>query len=172
MQKMSKTHIPTSFGVFKPVGHLVLAFRSADARDQLVRALIGQGFGEEDLTSFDAEEWLETMDRNEANRGLMATYGSELDQVEMHARLARDGHVFLVVFAPAEAQTESVAELAERHGAVLVQKYGRLLIENKLLRADDSRVAPEHFFGVSSHALHDDEANNEKSRENDGRRWD
>ncbi|QNM95663.1 hypothetical protein [Chitinimonas koreensis] len=170
MQKMSKTHIPTSFGVFKPVGHLVLAFRAADTRDQVMHVLAGQGFGDEDLTAFEADEWLDTMDRAEANRGLMATFGSELDQVEMHARLARDGHVFLVVFAPAEAQTEAVAEVAERYGAVLVQKYGRLLIENKVLRTDDSRVAPEHFFGVSSHALRDDEVNNEKSRENDGRR--
>ncbi|MGQ5525112.1 hypothetical protein ACUHMQ_17870 [Chitinimonas sp. PSY-7] len=150
MDKMSKTHVPTSFGVFKPVGHVVLAFTTADRRDAMQAALFAVDFQADEVTSFDSEEWLETMNSADANYGVLASFGSELDQVEMHAKLARDGHVFLVVFAPKHDKADVVIRLAEEHHATLAQKYGRLLIENVILDADDSRISPDHLFGPNT----------------------
>lgn len=149
MDKMSKTHVPTSFGVFKPVGHVVLAFTTVERRDAMQAALFAADFQPDEVTAFDSEEWLQTMNRADANYGILASFGSELDQVEMHAKLAHDGHVFLVVFAPKQTRTDQVMALALEHHATLAQKYGRLMIENVILDTDHSRISPDHLFGAN-----------------------
>ena len=41
---MEKSHPPESFGIFKPVGHIVIAYRSASALEAAASALREQGF--------------------------------------------------------------------------------------------------------------------------------
>ena len=43
---------PTSFGVFKPVDHVLMALASAAAADSAARALIEVGFSAADITRF------------------------------------------------------------------------------------------------------------------------
>ena len=45
-------------------------------------------------------------------------------------RLAREGASWLIVFAPDDAQTERVAEVAREHGALMAERYHRLAIQD------------------------------------------
>ena len=49
---MDKTDPPTSFGVFKPVGYTVIAFRSEVQVQAAVSALLAQGFASNALVRY------------------------------------------------------------------------------------------------------------------------
>ena len=47
---------PTSFGVFKPVGHVLMSFTTAADFDAAVAALRDAGFGESDISRYTPSE--------------------------------------------------------------------------------------------------------------------
>ena len=126
---MDKQDVPESYGVFKPVGHVLLAFTGDDDQQAAARALADAGFAAKDVVAYSSEEMLRQSERQIQNSGPLASLGQEKNLVKHHRELAAEGRVFLVVHAPEREQTERVAEVARRCHALLAQKYGQMMIE-------------------------------------------
>lgn len=94
---MDKKHPPETFGVFKPVGHTVMAFRSAIDQQAAVNALLDQKFSDLALVRYSPEEMKAQVDAELQNASALAGFGYELDLIKMHRALAEDGCSFLIV---------------------------------------------------------------------------
>ena len=120
---------PTSFGVFKPVGHVLMSFATAADSDAAVSALRDAGFGESDVSRYTSSEMREQAETDIGNAGGMASLGQDLNLVKAHLALALQGQSFVVVSAASTEQVHSVAEVATRTRATRAQHYGMLVIE-------------------------------------------
>ncbi len=151
---MNTNDKPESFGVFKPVGHVIVAFANAvdaeGARAQLQR----EGFTPEDIRSYSPEQMKNQADTDIEHAGLLAGIGQELNLVKAHRELAVRGHSFLVVHAPNDETTERVADIARRFHAARAQKYGRLVIEELIeVGTGDKQVAESPDRGLDAQTL-------------------
>lgn len=123
-----------NFGVFKPVGHVVISFPRAEQVDAAVSELSRMGIDGQALRRFDDQEMLRQIDEDIARAGVLAKVGQEYNLVVAQRELATRGYHFLVVHAPADAQAAQVAEAARRCGAERAQSYGRFIIEELIDR--------------------------------------
>ncbi len=138
---MSKHNPSESFGVFKPVGHTVIAFSVEADMQSAVIALKAQGFVDADFIFYTPQEMVSQVDMEVQNAGLLAPFGYELALVKAHRVQAQQGCHFLVVCAPKSAQSARVAAAANDNHAVSAQHYGRLMIEELAgLELGDARV--------------------------------
>lgn len=64
--------------------------------------------------------------------GVLASFGHEINLIELYRDLSRQGHHWLVVFAPEDEQAARVTEAAKRGNAKLAQRYSSLVIEELL----------------------------------------
>lgn len=126
---MNKLDPPKTFGVFKPVGHTVIAYRSATELQAASSALIAQGFAGPALSCYTPEEMVAQVDAELRTASPLASFGYKLDLIQAHRALAQSGCSFLVVHAPDEAQAECVAAVARSTHAVAAQHYGIFMIE-------------------------------------------
>jgi hypothetical protein len=127
---MDKAAKPEAYGVFKPVGHVIVSF--ANEADMLAArsALLGDGFAAEDLVTYSPEQMKRQADVDIENAGVLASIGQELNLVKAHRDLAEQGHSFLVVKAEKSEEAQRVAEIVKRHHAFRAQKYGHMVIED------------------------------------------
>ena len=109
---MNKTDVPESFGVFKPVGHVVIAFPAAADLQAAVSVLAEQGLAGAGLTRYTPDEMVRQVDADIQSASLLASMGQELNLVKAHRALA-----------------ERIAGVARLHHAVVAQNYGRFIIE-------------------------------------------
>ncbi len=126
---MDKTDPPTSFGVFKPVGHTVIAFSSPDSMKAAIAMLLTQGFTLGDMVTYTAQEMLAQAESNLLTASPIASVGQELNLVKAHLALAQQGCSFLVVHADDDAKTGFVDAVVRSQHATSAQRYGRFLIE-------------------------------------------
>lgn len=126
---MDKSDPPLSFGVFKPVGHTVIAFRSVTDLDAAVQALQAQGFEAAALVQYSPAEMVTQVEAERASASPLAGLGQEQNLIEAHRLLALAGCSFLVVHAPGDEQAEQVATVARSHRAAAAQRYNRFFIE-------------------------------------------
>lgn len=140
---MEKKETPQAFGVFKPVGHVVVSFPPDTDLDAVSRALSEAGFKAPDVRRYAAREMVEQADRDMAEATPLASLGQELNLVKAHRALAEQGYGFLVVHAPKEEHAARVAEVVRRFGAERAQYYGRMVIEELIEHADDTRQVAE-----------------------------
>ncbi len=126
---MDKHHHPVSFGVFKPVGHTVIAWRSAADLQAAVQALQAEGFAPDALTRYTPAEMLTQADLDLSAASPLAAMGQELNLVKAQRELAAAGCSFLVVHAPGDDEMARLDAVLARSPAVTAQRYGRLLIE-------------------------------------------
>lgn len=126
---MDKTNPPETFGVFKPVGHTVIAFRSAADLQAGVSALLEQGFPDSALVRYSPGEMKAQVDAELQNASPLASFGYELDLIKAHRAQAQDGCNFLVVHTPDAGQAERVAAVARTTKAIAAQHYGTFMIE-------------------------------------------
>lgn len=134
---MEKNDLPEAFGVFKPVGHIVIAFRSAADQQAAAQALLQQGFAASALVRFTPDEMKNQVDADMAAASALASLGQELNLVKAHRALAESGCSFLVVHAPDDDLAERVAAVARTMQAVAAQRYGRFIIEELIDQAPD-----------------------------------
>lgn len=134
---MEKNDLPEAFGVFKPVGHIVIAFRSAADQQAAAQALLQQGFAASALVRFTPDEMKNQVDADMAAASALASLGQELNLVKAHRALAESGCSFLVVHAPDDDLAERVATVARTMQAVAAQRYGRFIIEELIDQAPD-----------------------------------
>lgn len=132
---MEQNDLPEAFGVFKPVGHIVIAFRSAADQQAAAKQLLEQGFEASALVRFSADEMKAQADADLKDASPLASLGQELNLVKAHRELAVSGCSFLVVHAPSDELAERVASVARAGHAVTAQRYGRFLIEELVEQA-------------------------------------
>lgn len=126
---MDKTDLPESFGVFKPVGHTVIAFRTAGDLQAAAARLQAQGFADEALTRYTPQQMVAQVTLEQQTASPLASLGQELNLILAHRKLAEAGCCFLVVNAPDDEKSEQVAVVARTGQAVAAQRYGHFLIE-------------------------------------------
>lgn len=126
---MDKQHIPESFGVFKPVGHVVLTFRTAGDLQAAEAALSEQGFAASEMVRYTPAEMIAQVDAEVAKASPMAAIGQDLNLIKAHRQLAQEGCSFLVVHAPEQAHVDKVNAVAHTLKAVAAQRYGRFVTE-------------------------------------------
>ena len=131
-QRLTKADHPTSFGAFKPVGHVVVALPDARKSADAVAALRTLGFAAEDILQYTAGEQKNEMDTMLANVSGVAEFGYEADLMRKYQKLAADGACWLIVYAPDDAAAQRVADVARQQGAILAEQYGHLSIEDLL----------------------------------------
>jgi hypothetical protein len=132
IKRLTKTDHPQTLGAFKPVGHVVIALPDEASAAVAVQALHAAGFDDEDILHYSAAEEGNEMERMLQYTSDFAGFGYELSLMRRYQQLARDGASWLVVFAPDEAHTVRITEVARRSGALIAEKYHRLVIEDLL----------------------------------------
>lgn len=130
LKRMTKDDVPRSFGAFKPVGHVVLAFADDAQASRAAQALRHEGFGAADIVQYSAVEEAETMRDLLGAASGTAEFGHEVLLMRRYRELAEQGCGWLVVFAPDDAHAERVARVARRCEARLAEKYHRLVVED------------------------------------------
>ena len=127
---MDKSNPPKAVGVLKPVGHTVIAFRSAADLQAAVNLLTEAGFADSTCVRYTPAEMKAQVDSELQTASPLASFGYELDLVKAHGELAERGCSFLVVHAPDEGQAERVAAVARATKAITAQHYGTFMIED------------------------------------------
>ncbi|HEY9025114.1 MAG TPA: hypothetical protein VIP05_12490 [Burkholderiaceae bacterium] len=138
---MNESDSQTAYGVFKPVGHVLASFPTERDARSAVDALNEAGFPE--VAYYPADEVLERAERDIERAGVLATIGQELNLVKQQRDLAREGHPFVSVLAPADDEARRVADIVARFHADRAQKYGRLIIEELIEPGSGQRQAKE-----------------------------
>jgi hypothetical protein len=72
------------------------------------------------------------MDRMLQHTSDFAGFGYEVTLMRKYKELAARGASWLIVFAPEDEHAERVAGAVRGHGALLAEKYHRLVIEDLL----------------------------------------
>lgn len=127
---MNKTEPPTTFGVFKPVGHTLIAFHTEAELQAAVVALNAMGFSESSLVHYSAAEMAAQVDAELLAASPLANFGYEIDLIRVHGDLAKQGCSFLVVDAPTDELAAQVADLVHAIKPATAQHYGRFMIQN------------------------------------------
>lgn len=127
---MDKSHPPTTFGVFKPVGHTLMAFPTDETLQAAKAALAEKGFGPARLVEYTPQEMLAQVDAELKDSSPLANFGYELDLVRLHKAFAEDGCSFLVVETGNDASARLVADLVPILQPATAQRYGRFMIED------------------------------------------
>jgi hypothetical protein len=130
IKRMTKADHPQSFGAFKPVGHVVVALPDDSLAAAAVQALRQAGFDAEDVLQYTAAEENDEMDRMLQHASDFAGFGYEVQLMRRYKALAEDGASWLIVYAPEDERAAEVARIAKAQGALLAEKYHRLVIED------------------------------------------
>ena len=141
-----------SFGVFKPVGHLVISFPDAASADAARAALAAVGVeGPDIVRRYSDQEMLAQIDRDLQRASPLAAIGQELNLVKAHRELAARGYHWLVVHAPDDDQAIAITACVRPFGPESAQHYGHFLIEELIeRRGDQPQVAESPDRGLDT----------------------
>lgn len=138
---MDKSNPPETFGVFKPLGHTVMALRTREDVDAAITALAAQGLT--DVVIYSPQE-MATLARSERQAAsALAAFGYELELLNTHLELAESGCSFVVVRAPKDEQIAQVAEIAHAMHAASAQHYGRFMIQDLIDHTAPNAPTPD-----------------------------
>jgi hypothetical protein len=140
---MDKQDPPTSHGVFKPVGHVVVSFPSAADQAQAAQALRTLGLGGDDVTPYSADEMSRQVATDVERATALASLGQELNLVKAQGELAALGYHFLVVRVADDEQARRVADAVRPLRAERAQHYGNFVIEELIEHVDDEAQVAE-----------------------------
>lgn len=129
MNELTKDKFPTSFGVFSPTGHIVMAFATDTDAMRAQKALLDGGFKAEDVTHYNKVEVLSELEESEGQATSPLQIGQDVAKVEEFLVLAKEGSGFLVVHAPKGAQSKLAITIAHPYGLKFAEKYNWLTIE-------------------------------------------
>ena len=129
VKRMTKDDVPMSFGAFKPVGHVVVAFGEPAQSGAAAQDLQQQGFDAADILHYSAEEEAERLAQLFQHASGTSEFGHEIVLMRKYRELTEQGCDWLIVYAPDDAHAEKVAETVKRSNALLAVKYHRLLVE-------------------------------------------
>lgn len=134
---MDKQHPPTSFGVFKPVGHVLIQFANTRDVEGAAEALHRIGVPVDDMTLYTPRQMLAQIDKDMAAASPLASIGQEMNLSKAHRVAAELGHHFLTVKADDLEHAQRIAETVTPFNAERAQHYGRFIIEELIQHPDD-----------------------------------
>ena len=132
-----------AYGVFKPVGHVIVALPTDRDTQEAIEALGQAGFPPTDIQHYSPDEMVRQADIDIDQAGVLAGIGQELNLVKAHRELAAQGNSFVVVRAPKDEDAQRVAAIARRCHATRAQKYGSLVIEELIEPGSGERQVAE-----------------------------
>jgi hypothetical protein len=121
--------LPTSFGVFKPVGHVMMGLPTQAQADTLVAALRGAGWPGSALRQFSPPESAAELRAMVDNAGTLADFGYEITLLRRYVSLTEAGYRWLLVRVDDSHQATAAAEFARESGATLAVHYRMLTVE-------------------------------------------
>jgi hypothetical protein len=132
-----------SFGVLKPVGHVVISFPTALQAARAQRALAGIGMtGAGGIVQYRSDqEMREMLERDIDQASPFAAIGQELNLAKAQHELARMGYHWLIVRANGRAR--EVADCVRQFGAERAQQYGHFTIEELIEHPGDTPQVAE-----------------------------
>lgn len=139
-----------SFGVFKPVGYVIVSFPTAAQAHAARQALLDGGWDAADIHPYTDAEMLEQTSVDLAQASPVANLGQELNLVKAHRVLAEHGYHWLVVHAEEDERAATLAELVRPHGAERAQHYGSFMIEELIESADAQQTAESPDRGLDA----------------------
>ena len=126
---MEKSNPPTAFGVFKPVGHTLIAFPTEDQLRSAQAALSAMGFAPGSMVRYSPSEMKAQVVAELLDASPFASFGYEIDLIRQHKILAEQGCSFLVVEAPTDELADQVAALVRDTKPTAAQQYGHFMIK-------------------------------------------
>ena len=126
---ISTDRVLTSFGTFKPVGHLMLGLPAPVALPALEAALIAAGWPGESLLHFAPGRSVAELEAMVGDAGAMAGFGYEINLLHRYLALSREGYRWLLVKVNDSARAVAAADLARAQGAGLAVYYRTLVTE-------------------------------------------
>ena len=152
---MDKSDPPLSFGVFKPVGHVVVALPTMQAVDAACAQLLADGFQPSDLVRYTPLEMRSQVNEEIRTASFFASIGQDLNLIRAHGALAEAGSGFLVVKTDVDAEVEKVAAVARGLHSPGAQRYGRFIVEELIERVAGDVQSPESDdTGLDLDAVH------------------
>lgn len=123
------TEFPRKHGVFYPTGYAVVAFQRADDAAAVRDALLAAGYADAEVGIAPGEEVARAAAAGLEGTGILPRlFGGEVEFVEQHIALAREGHTFLIVRAASDAETERLMAVVRRYPYAVAHKYDRLTV--------------------------------------------
>ena len=141
---------PTTFGVYRPVGHVVLSFPTQALADDAATALLAAGFSPQVLVRYTAAEMAAQAEFDIGNATALASLGQDLNLVKAQLLLAQQGHAFVAVRA-ADDELPKVVAVAKACQASRAQRYGMLVVEEMLpVGTDEHQIAESPDRGLDA----------------------
>jgi hypothetical protein len=130
---------PTSFGVFKPIGWVMVGVPALAQALALEKALLQAGWPAEEVLHFRPGESVDELQALVDDAGALAGFGYEITMLRRYLALARQGYQWLLVKAQDSDQAAAAARLAAAGGATLAVHYRRLVVEDLISPGDGSK---------------------------------
>jgi hypothetical protein len=111
----TKCEIGEQFGVFYPLGPVVLALQSHDDAERIRQLLIDGGYDERDVTLAESAQVAQGARELLQSASIIAKlFGAELDAMHKHIELADAGDTFLIAYSPSDLDTKRLMNVARR----------------------------------------------------------
>jgi len=121
--------LPTAFGVFKPVGHVMMGLPTQAQLDVLVAALRDAGRPISAMRQFSPVESAAELQAMVDNAGVLAGFGYEITLLRRYLSLNEAGYRWLLVAADDTEDAAAAAKVAQDCGATLANYYRTLTVE-------------------------------------------
>jgi hypothetical protein len=126
---MDASTLPTSFGSFNPVGHLMVGLPTQQQADRLVLDLHGAGWAREAMLHFRPQEAVTELQALVDNAGVLAGFGYEITLLRRYLALAKEGYRWLLVKVDDDKHAATACDAARACGATLAVHYRALTVE-------------------------------------------
>lgn len=120
---------PTSFGVFKPVGYVMMGLPTQSQSEALVVALQGAGWQGSAVLHFTPRESTSELEAMVDNASALAGFGYELTLLRRYLALSKEGYRWLLVKVDDSQHAAAAAKLARGCGATLAIHYRTFTVE-------------------------------------------
>ena len=124
--------VPTSFGVFNPVGWLMLGQPTQASADAVAAALHAAGWPGNEVLHFVPKETLAELEEMVENAGGMSGFGYEITLLARYVKLTKEGYRWLLAKVDSVDRAAEAAGIAKGLGATLAVHY-RMLITEELI---------------------------------------
>jgi hypothetical protein len=122
--------VPTSFGVFKPVGYVMVGVPSKAQADSVAAALHASAWPDGTVLHFAPTNGVSELEGLVDSAGPLAGFGYEITLLRRYLALAKEGYRWLLVKVDGTEQAAKAAVLARAGGATLAVHYRTLVVED------------------------------------------
>lgn len=126
---VSVDQVPTSFGVFNPVGWVMVGLPTQAKADALPAAFHARGWPGESVLHFQPRDTPAELAAMVGDAGLLAGFGYEITLLRRYVALAQQGYRWLLVKVSGVEEAASAADIARNGGATLAVHYRALAVE-------------------------------------------